>query len=49
VLGFEHDDSHGEVVPALLAADGRFTGIVDHEDLTGRPRFVTARRASGPP
>lgn len=41
----EHDESHGESVPALLAADGRWTMIADHEDLTGRPRYVVAVRA----
>lgn len=47
VLGIEHDDTHAEVVPALLRADGRFTDVVDHLDLTGRPRFVTAGRTGG--
>lgn len=45
-LGVEHDDSHGEVVPGLLAADGRFQEISDHPDLAGRPRFATAVRGS---
>lgn len=40
----EHDESHGEAVPALLAADGRWTMVADHADLAGRPRFVTAVR-----
>ncbi|HEX8629719.1 MAG TPA: peptide chain release factor N(5)-glutamine methyltransferase [Catenuloplanes sp.] len=44
VLGIEHDDVHGEAVPALLRADGRFAAVEDHPDLTGRPRFATARR-----
>ncbi|HET8683262.1 MAG TPA: peptide chain release factor N(5)-glutamine methyltransferase [Micromonosporaceae bacterium] len=43
-VGIEHDDSHGEAVPALLRADGRFDDIRDHSDLAGRPRFATARR-----
>jgi release factor glutamine methyltransferase len=43
-FGVEHDDSHGEAVPALLAADGRFADVTDHRDLAGRPRFATARR-----
>ena len=30
VLGVEHDDTHGVVVPALLAADGRFAGVTGH-------------------
>lgn len=46
-FGVEHDDSHGEAVPALLGADGRFERIVDRRDLAGRPRFCTARRAGG--
>lgn len=45
LLGVEHDDTHAEAVPALVRADGRFTAVTDHPDLTGRPRFVTARRA----
>lgn len=40
----EHDDSHGDAVPGLLRRDGRWTDITDRPDLTGRPRFVTARR-----
>ncbi|SDT77240.1 release factor glutamine methyltransferase [Actinoplanes derwentensis] len=43
-LGIEHDDVHGEAVPALLRADGRFTEVTAHDDLTGRPRYATARR-----
>lgn len=44
-LGVEHDDTHGEAVPALLAAHRRYTGIEDHRDLAGLPRFATARVA----
>lgn len=44
-LGVEHDDRHGDAVPGLLAAANRWDEIVDHPDLTGRPRFATARRA----
>ncbi|MDG6106086.1 peptide chain release factor N(5)-glutamine methyltransferase [Dactylosporangium aurantiacum] len=43
-LGIEHDDSHGESLPALIRATGHFTDVTDHRDLAGRPRFVTARR-----
>ncbi|MFG1602630.1 peptide chain release factor N(5)-glutamine methyltransferase [Actinoplanes sp. NPDC049265] len=43
-LAIEHDDTQGDVVPALLRADGRFTSITAHSDLTGRPRFTTAFR-----
>lgn len=38
-LIIEHSDRHGEVVPQLMAAAG-FTGVLDHHDLTGRPRFA---------
>ncbi|MEW2381796.1 peptide chain release factor N(5)-glutamine methyltransferase [Micromonospora sp. NPDC047707] len=49
VLGIEHDDTHGEAVPRLLAGAGRYASIADHADLAGRPRFATAsRRADGP-
>jgi release factor glutamine methyltransferase len=44
VVGIEHDDVHGAVVPELLRADGRFTDVTGHDDLTGRPRYATARR-----
>ena len=44
VVGVEHDDGHGEAVPGLVRADGRFTGVTVHPDLAGRPRFTTARR-----
>lgn len=46
-FGVEHDDTHGDAVPALLRADGRFTDVVDHRDLAGRPRFATASRIAG--
>ena len=44
-FGVEHDDTQGVAVPELLRADGRFDRIEDHRDLTGRPRFTTARLA----
>jgi len=40
----EHDESHGAAVPALIDATGQFDEVQDYPDLTGRPRFVTARR-----
>ncbi|GAA4956350.1 peptide chain release factor N(5)-glutamine methyltransferase [Actinoplanes utahensis] len=43
-VGIEHDDVHGEAVPELLRADGRFIEVTAHRDLTGRPRYATARR-----
>jgi release factor glutamine methyltransferase len=42
-VGVEHDDVHGAAVPELLRADGRFTEVTAHDDLTGRPRYATAR------
>jgi release factor glutamine methyltransferase len=44
VVGIEHDDVHAVAVPRLLRTDGRFADIADHDDLSGRPRFATARR-----
>ncbi|TCB95709.1 peptide chain release factor N(5)-glutamine methyltransferase [Micromonospora zingiberis] len=49
VLGVEHDDTHGSVVPDLLAADGRYTAITAHQDLAGRARFATASRRADRP
>jgi release factor glutamine methyltransferase len=44
-LAIEHDDTHGEVVPALLRRRRVLTDVEEHHDLAGRPRFATARRA----
>jgi release factor glutamine methyltransferase len=44
VLALEHDDTQGTAVPGLLRADGCWVDVTDHVDLTGRPRYVTARR-----
>ncbi len=46
LLAIEHDDTHGELVPALLAGRRVLADVVDHLDLGGRPRFVTARRVT---
>ncbi|MBB5955268.1 release factor glutamine methyltransferase [Saccharothrix tamanrassetensis] len=43
-VAIEHDDTHGDSVPALLAARRVLTDVKDHPDLAGRPRFATARR-----
>lgn len=43
-MGVEHDDGQGDTVPELLRAHGGFTDVTAHRDLTGRPRFTTARR-----
>lgn len=42
-VGIEHDDSHGDAVPALLTAHS-FVDVEAHRDLAGRPRFASARR-----
>lgn len=45
VVGAEHADAQGEVAPAVFVASGRWRDVRDHEDLAGRPRFLTARLA----
>jgi release factor glutamine methyltransferase len=44
VLAMEHDDTHGQAVPDLLRSSGDWAEVLDHHDLTGRPRYVTAIR-----
>lgn len=46
LVGIEHDDGHRDGVLEVFEAAGVFEEIVSHDDLAGRPRFVTARRAS---
>ena len=43
-IAIEHDDTHAEAVPALLAARRVLTTVTAHTDLAGRPRFATALR-----
>jgi release factor glutamine methyltransferase len=43
----EHSDRQGETCPALLRDRPGWVDIVDHEDLTARPRYTTARWAPG--
>lgn len=45
-LAIEHDGSHGGSAPALLRTRKVLADIVDHPDLTGRARFVTAIKLS---
>jgi release factor glutamine methyltransferase len=50
VVGFEHADEQGTAsggggAPAVFSGTGRWVDVRDHEDLAGRPRFVTARLA----
>ncbi len=52
-VGAEHADQQGESAPAVFTAAPRWSEVRDHEDLAGRPRFVTARlinhRSAEPP
>ena len=43
-LVLEHDARHSAELRSLLAASPAWTGETTHRDLTGRDRFVTARR-----
>jgi release factor glutamine methyltransferase len=43
-VAIEHDESQADSAPALLSARRVLTEVTRHPDLTGRPRFVTARR-----
>lgn len=45
VLGVEHDDTHGTVVPELFAATGRWHHTRAHDDLAGLPRYMTTQLA----
>ena len=44
LLAIEHDDTTAEATVRTLTATGAFDDVIAHSDLTGRPRFVTARR-----
>lgn len=48
-LAVEHDDTHADAVRGLLAGAGGWSEVRTNEDLTGRPRYVTARRRAAPP
>ena len=47
VLVMEHADSQGVALPAALRATGQWADVVDHLDLTGRPRTTVAVRTRG--
>jgi len=47
-LGCEHADVQGESAPYVFSASGGWDRVRDHRDLSGRARYVTARRL-GPP
>ncbi|MBR2579798.1 MAG: peptide chain release factor N(5)-glutamine methyltransferase, partial [Cutibacterium sp.] len=40
----EHDETQREELVAAMATSDMWEQIEDHDDLAGRPRFVTARR-----
>lgn len=42
VVGIEHADAQGESAPEVFRH--RWANVVDHPDLAGRPRFLTARK-----
>ncbi len=46
LLAVEHDDTTAAATVAEMES-GAFTGVTARRDLTGRPRFVTARRIRG--
>ncbi|WP_460683426.1 peptide chain release factor N(5)-glutamine methyltransferase [Modestobacter lapidis] len=46
-LGIEHADAQGSAVPTLVRSVGGWTGVADHADLAGRPRYTTARLTGG--
>ena len=45
VVGAEHADVQGESAPEVFRASGRWREVLDHRDLAGRARYVTARLA----
>lgn len=49
VVGCEHADAQGSAAPDVFRAAGGWAEVVDHRDLAGRPRFVTARRSGADP
>jgi release factor glutamine methyltransferase len=44
-VGVEHADVQGETAPGVFTGTGRWDRVRDHQDLTGRARFLTARLA----
>jgi release factor glutamine methyltransferase len=44
-VGSEHADLQGESAPQVFVGAGRWADVRDHEDLAGRPRYLTARLA----
>lgn len=46
VVVAEHADVQGPAAVAVFEASGVWRDVADHQDLTGRPRYVTALRAA---
>jgi release factor glutamine methyltransferase len=46
LFAVEHDDSTSSLTVELVERTGHFDNIRAHQDLTGRPRFVTARKGA---
>ena len=46
LLAVEHDDTTSAHTVETIIGTGLFAEVTPHRDLTGRPRFVTARRVS---
>lgn len=49
ILVCEHGETQADAVAQILADQGEFTDVVDHLDLTDRPRFVSAVRGADLP
>lgn len=47
LLAVEHDDTTSAQTVETICATGFFDEVTPHDDLNGRPRFVTARRREG--
>lgn len=47
LIGVEHDDTTSAQTAELFVGTGAFDDVQARRDLTGRPRFVTARRKAG--
>jgi release factor glutamine methyltransferase len=47
LIGVEHDDTTSHQTAELFLRTGAFEDVQARRDLTGRPRFVTARRRAG--
>jgi len=45
MVGAEHADVQGESAPGVFSGSGRWSEVRDHDDLAGRPRYLTARLA----